>query len=294
LRIAPGNRRLHAGVPSSLLAPLLPLRRGGAVTMAGTGCCGLEHTKEAWSSRCGSRRRGSARWRGAPAVDLGGAELTTGSHGRAGIRSRWWEGRGGLVGGSRASGRRRRGAAPAARGGQDLETCEPELRDPRRRVAGGRARPRGQRPSSAAPRRHASSTTGGRTNTSPTWSSSPVRAPWPAGSRATTVPPPRPSQVHSLQHRCLHELRCRAGAYSCQRSGGGDSRRWQALLIRRQCPSSPRSSTSGHRPLNPNSRGSTTTPSRCAKGGGCCWTPSSFAAQDCSPPCCILAPFADA
>jgi hypothetical protein len=111
---------------------------------------------------------------------------------------------------------------------------------------------------------------------------------------ATTVPPPRPSQVHSLQHRCLHKLRCRAGAYSCQRSGDGDSRRWQALPMRRPCPSSPRSSTSGHRPLNPNSRGSTTTPSHCAKGGGCCWTPSSFAARDSSPPCCILSPFVDA
>jgi hypothetical protein len=106
-------------LPPSLLAPLLPLRHGGAATMADTGCCGLEHTKEAWSSHCGSRRRGSARWCGAPAVDLGGAELATGSHGRAGIQSRWCEGRGGLVAGSRASGRRRRGAAPAAGGGRD-------------------------------------------------------------------------------------------------------------------------------------------------------------------------------
>jgi hypothetical protein len=111
----------------------------------------------------------------------------------------------------------------------------------------------------AAPRCHASSTAGGRTSSSPTRSSLPARAPRPTGSRATTTPPPCPSQVRSLQRRRLHVLCCRVGADSCQRSGGGGSRLQQALPMRRPCRSSPRSSTSGHRPLNPNPRGSTTT-----------------------------------
>jgi hypothetical protein len=99
--------------PPSLPVPLLPLRRGGAATMAGAGCCGLELIEEARSSRCGSRRRGGARWRGAPVVDLGGAELTTSSHGRAGIWSRqlggWEPRKRPTKAGSSASGRRRTG-----------------------------------------------------------------------------------------------------------------------------------------------------------------------------------------